>query len=126
MQQFALREPRSLRDLHLLAPVLRSTPLFLQALSLQQQCPAGAAGVGAEHAVALMYTARQLPKHSSMKKRVASEHANISASRQHQEQQPGAAEMESTKVCSVGLPCTAIQEARDVSSRNHFFISILP
>lgn len=107
-------------------PPLSAPRPFLQALSLRQQCPAGAACVGAEHAVALMYTATQLPKHSSMKKHVASEHINISASRQHQEQKPGGVEMGSTKLYSLVLPWAAIQEALDVSSRNHFFISILP
>jgi len=120
MQQFASRDLRYLKDLCRLAPVLCPTPLFTGALR-RQRCPAGDASFGAERAVA----PRQLPKHGSERRHAASGHASISASRQHQEQKPGGAEVGTAKLFSFGLPCTAIQEALDVSSRNHF-ISILP
>lgn len=92
-------------DIYIFWPQISALHPFSQALSL----------AGAQHTVALMCRARQLPKHGGTERPGASEHANLPASRHHQEQQPaGTGSME---LCSF----TAIQ-----GCFIHFFISIPP
>lgn len=92
-------------NIYICWPQISALHPFSQALPL----------AGAEHTVALVCRARQLPKHGGTERPGASEHTNLSASRHHQEQQPGGTG--STESCSF----TLIQ-----GCFIYFFISIPP